>query len=769
MAEKVVDYEKLLKDLQGRVSEADARLIKATLEKETSYDLDDVSLENTTIPSVEAVPEGEESGAESDASAGAGSTGALDRTDEDFTREDARETGFMGKNSEITWLQRLKHENVHGDTNDNEAPKTMSGKKHPGDTSVPVQESDIGFKVSDTSYHLDDFAVSTFEHVEPLEYPPRDVAQQLFTAYMTRVHPTFPIVGKVNLTAQFNKFITGHVNKPPNKWLAIVNMIFAIAAKYAHLIQADWRGDDRDHLIYFTRARLLSIGNDALFQHPDLQDIQIVSLMSLYFMCISQINRAWNVAGLAVRWSTSLGLNMRNDSTELKNPLKEIRYRLWWALYSLEHRLCCMTGRVNCILDDHCTTPLPVPLEEGAFESDEGAKLLSKENQQGNRAPGINSHSNSNAGSNTSSASRSRSQTKAPPAHDSRSPSSQVPSTDLLWAKDVAPNLSLYFLHVVQLTRLTQKIFHKLYNPSSIEGTWSEIQAMIGELDDQLEGWYRALPAILDFRRQQRDRDFYECRLSLGFFYHSTKIMVHRPCLCRLDRKIPHQSNKSLAFNRNAATTCVESARETLRLIPDEPNAVGLNKVGPWWSILHWLVQATTVLMLELSFRVHHMPEEAEGILEAAKKGVRWLHALGEDNISARRAWSLCDSMLREAAAKIGRDVNDLPRYQPGHSPSHHDASMGGVSQGGFGGMVPQPGFVTTGMAHFNPTVTAPHGGFNSFMQFDQFTPFEANMQFPMNFQPGNDADLAFMSSAFNEGNDGQGRQNHQGHERDDP
>jgi hypothetical protein len=33
MTEKVADYEKLLKDLIGRVGEADAKLIRASLEK----------------------------------------------------------------------------------------------------------------------------------------------------------------------------------------------------------------------------------------------------------------------------------------------------------------------------------------------------------------------------------------------------------------------------------------------------------------------------------------------------------------------------------------------------------------------------------------------------------------------------------------------------------------------------------------------------------------------------------------------------------------
>lgn len=745
MTEKVADYEKLLNDLAKRVEDADVKLIRSALEKETIYDADDIkSLAGTTMQSIEPIPDGEESGAESDVSGDAGSTGALDRTDEDFTREDARRTGFMGKNSDITWLQRLKFENQAPES-DNRS--LFGSKKAPGDDSAPIQETEQGFKVSDTSYHLDDFAVTSYEAVDPYEYPTPEVARQLFNAYMARVHPTFPIVGKANLTTQFNKFVSGQVQRPPEKWLAIINMIFAIGAKYSHLIQADWKGDERDHLIYFTRARLLSISSDTLFQHPDLQSIQIVGLISLYFMCVSQINRAWNMIGLAIRWSTALGLNMRNESTELRNSLKEIRYRVWWALYTLEHRLCSMTGRVNCILDDHCTTPLPVPLEEHLFDTEEGASLLSKETQQGTRAPGNNSESPSNAGSNPSSKSRSRSTTKGKGTPDDRSPSTAgKPNNYLQWANHVQPNASLYFLHLVQLMRLTQNIFHELYNPTTTEGTWSDVQAIIQARDDSLEAWYRSLPPAFDFKRNQRDREIYEHRLSLGFAFYSSKMMAHRPCLCRLDRKIPHQSDKSLDFNHNSATLCVEAAMNTLRLVPDEPNAVGLMKVGPWWNILHWMVQSTTVLMLELSFRAHHMPEEVGTILEAAKKGVRWLHALGDENVSARRAWVLCDGMLKGAAKKVGQEVSDLPSVPPGQD-TQHDAAMSGVTQPPFPGFSGSGQmFQTTGAPQF------PNYNLDQLMHFDQYSPVDPNMQFPMNFAPPTDAELEFMSNAYHQG-----------------
>lgn len=641
MAEKVSDYEQLLKDLATRVNDTDAQLIKAALEKvplpdasnrasktdytqETTYDVDDAPLDNMTLPSVEPVAEEDESGAESDASAGAGSTGALDRAEEDFTREGARDTGFLGKNSDVTWLRRLRQENRSGEdgqegTEGSHAPVTYFGatnKQPAGDSSSNLQQEGEGeYSIHKTSYHLDDLSITTFQHVDPYEVPTADTARNLFNAYITRVHPTFPIVGKTNLTSQFQKFLSGQASRPPEKWLAILNLIFAIAAKYSHLIQADWKGDERDHLIYFTRARLLSVNSETVFQHPDLQVIQISGLISFYFLCISQINRAWSMAGIAIRWATALGLNMRNDGESLRNPLKEIRYRVWWALYTLEHRLCNMTGRVCCILDDHCTTPLPVPMEEDNFESEEGAKLLSKEEQRGSRAPTMASRSPTNVSS--SSESRSRSATKAT---ESYSPSRTIPNNvSLAFAKDVPPNSSLYFLHLVQMTRLSQDIFHRLYNPSAAEGTWSEVQDTIRQLGEMLETWYRNLPSIFDFRRKQRDRDFYEFRLSLGFFYYGARMTVHRPCLCRLDRKIPHQSSKSLDFNRQSATTCVDSARELLSLIPDEPNAVGLMRVGPWWSALHSLVQACTILALEISFRAHHMPEEADAILDAAK------------------------------------------------------------------------------------------------------------------------------------------------------
>ncbi|KAK5084619.1 hypothetical protein LTR05_005697 [Lithohypha guttulata] len=680
MQDKVADYEKILRDLQSRVSEADAELIQADqLDAEEAILADGAG----PIQSVEAGADEEASGAESDVSGGRGSTGALDRTEEDFTREGAKVTGFMGKNSDVTWMQRLRQENKYGEGTPEAADvnarrlNEISGpslRSHAmGSTNIALPEADQGFTVQDSNYHLNDLAISTYEAVDPYEMPTQEHAQMLFMTYMNRVHPSFPIIGRVNLQNQFAKFMARPINRPPPKWLAIINMIFAIAARYSHLIQADWQADERDHLIYFTRARMLTIDSDTIFNHPDLQMIQIIALMACYMMVVDQINRAWNVLGMAIRASTALGLNMRNDSAELPDGLKEIRYRVWWSMYCLEHRICAMTGRVNCIVDDHCTTPLPVPLNEEEFETEQGQKLLNHEHQKTSRAPTSNGPTPSRPGSTSSSRSDSNK------ADASNSPSTTQASSAPDWTKDVTPNTSLYFFHFVQLCRLTQNIFIKLYNPTAIQGKWSDLQNSIKDLSTQLESWYRRLPAAFDFRRKQRDRDFYESRLGLGFYYYSTKMMLHRPCLCRLDRKIPGQSNRSNEFNRMSATECITAAQEQLALIPDEPNAVGLLRTGPWMSILHLIVQSVTVLTLEISFRAHHMPQQADDLIESAKKGVRWLHALGDDNLAAARAWRLCSQMLQGAAVKMGRVIDDMPEVPPRTAgTTSDDTSMSG-------------------------------------------------------------------------------------------
>lgn len=210
-----------------------------------------------------------------------GSLEAIDRVEEDLNRtENSRATGFMGKNSEITWMQRLQREAEH-------RSQGLPGSLEPGQSKR--QDDDLALHA--VNYHLDDLDISIPGPVELYAMPPREQADQLFESYLRTVHPFFPIINRPLFRAQYRTFFESNA-QPGDKWLAILNMIFAIASKHAHLTEAPWRGDhDKDHLEYLTRARILSMNGDVLFSHPDLQQVQVEGLIAFYLLSSDQINR----------------------------------------------------------------------------------------------------------------------------------------------------------------------------------------------------------------------------------------------------------------------------------------------------------------------------------------------------------------------------------------------------------------------------------------------------------------------------------------------
>lgn len=73
--------------------------------------------------------------------------------------------------------------------------------------------------------------------------------------------------------------------------MAVLNLVFAIAAKYSSLVDGQSREGSRDHEVYFARAWHLSIGQAALAEHPDLQQVQVEGLAAFYHLLTGQINR----------------------------------------------------------------------------------------------------------------------------------------------------------------------------------------------------------------------------------------------------------------------------------------------------------------------------------------------------------------------------------------------------------------------------------------------------------------------------------------------
>ena len=364
--------------------------------------------------------------------------------------------------------------------------------------------------------------------------------------------------------------------------------------------------------------------------------------------------RSWAISGIAIRHASTLGLNLRNDSKDVSETSKEIRYRVWWALCCLERILAVMTGRPTSFSETDCTAPAPLPLEEDSFS---GNNAPSPQNLVLFRRLSSQDSRQTDGAVSTPSSTGYSSKLKMSPV-DSVSPASQERK------QIVPPCNALYFTYHTELCNFTNEVLNRLYRADSMSKSWADVQSSIATLNSKLEKWRAKLPNVFDFTKRQRDQQFVRQRMSLGFFYYSTSAIINRPCLCRIDQKIPNQSVKAKDFNRETAMKCVHAARDMLVMLPQEPNAVGLYTVAPWWCLVHFFMQAATVLMLELSFRSYHMPNEVEEIFDSAKKAVEWLRSLSEDDEAAKRAWSLCDEALRKVAPKVGRSPAEASNYQ---------------------------------------------------------------------------------------------------------
>jgi hypothetical protein len=184
----------------------------------------------------------------------------------------------MGKSSEITWMRRVQEEAEQG--NNGQLPEFKCEDHSPNDRIPPHL----------ANYNLDDLGIDAPGPVQMYWVPPRLVADHLFETYLHRVHPHFPIINRSLFLVQYGNFYND-ISYPGDRWMAILNMIFAIATHYLSNSDTTRLKDTEEHLFFLARARMLSMGGDSIFQHPDLQQVQIEGLIAFHMLSTNQINR----------------------------------------------------------------------------------------------------------------------------------------------------------------------------------------------------------------------------------------------------------------------------------------------------------------------------------------------------------------------------------------------------------------------------------------------------------------------------------------------
>ncbi|CAG8260312.1 unnamed protein product [Penicillium olsonii] len=658
LSAKVQAYEDVISKLSNRFGVSDEHLVNIALAAESAPNL---TLDSKTSVAAAGEPKtarntGSEPPPSRSLSASPPDSG--DHTEEDFNRDEtSRATGFIGRSSEITWLQKLsKVVNVECEAWPATLPNANEDNGLPSPTLTPRPDNPNDPWVVAFNYYLDDLDIPTADPSDMYGVPSRETATHLLNAFLTSVHPSFPIIGVSTFVPQFQVFFSQPSLKPGNKWLAILNLIFAIAAKFGQLTNADWREEDDDHQAYFARARALSL-EDQILHHPDLQQLQVEGLTAFYLNALGHINRAWKLSGSAVRGALALGLHLQNVGVSISDSSKEIRYRVWWSLYTLDYLLALMTGRPSCVNDSSCTTPMPVPFDEVDFQKSEVSRIINTAALRTcNNSERMPKNSNTDDRESTTD-----SDSNDAPAED------EAKLSYVEYLKSLPPCTSLYFLQLASLTSISKRMTVKLYSPEALQSPWASTEFTMQSLTLELDSWLMNLPAAYDFTSTQTSQCPISQRMGVAFLFYSTKIGITRPCLCRLDQSLS-EDDKTYEFCSKAAADCVEAACHMLTLFPDTPDAALLYKMSPWWCTLHYLMQAVTVLLLELAYRSQHVPEKAAMVSKAAKKALDWLSTLSKTNMASERAWKLCDGFIRRLAPHIGINVNDIPMSEESDS-----------------------------------------------------------------------------------------------------
>lgn len=282
--------------------------------------------------------------------------------------------------------------------------------------------------------------------------------------------------------------------------------------------------------------------------------------------------------GVSIRLALALGLHLRNENTALDDSKKEPLVRTWWCLHAIECLVSSITGRPPVIGHEDCTVSLP--------KSNSGP--LNPDNSSSRQSSRVRTSYES-------------------PQSSARSSASQ---------SDRGTDDSSYLVAYINLNLISQKVLLSLYSPRTAARSWEvcpepyclaalfhmylslgfandydsqHIQTRITELLNELDDWAKiALPSeYLHASSWAPQPDVDRERYLFRIYYWSTRILITRPCLCRIERRIESESSRSAIFNAKTAELCVQAAEQITSLFPNQPDTTFIYSRGPWWDVVH--------------------------------------------------------------------------------------------------------------------------------------------------------------------------------------
>lgn len=323
---------------------------------------------------------------------------------------------------------------------------------------------------------------------------------------------------------------------------------------------------------------------------------------------LTPVDRAWRISGTATRSAIAMGLHLRSVSKDTLDISKELRCRVWWSIFVLETTLSVMTGRPYSVANQFCTAQLPLPFDEEQFGDAFVARLLADAHARHALSKSLLSSAAPDAGT---------------------------------YLPAVKPCTSLYFLYTVEIARIMRCAINLLYASGITRSSSYSVEKAVEELISTINSLQRKLPEPFQFSRPQEDTAFETQRWCLAFQFYSAKMTIARIAIYRFERSGQATSSRW----KEMSDICTNAACNMLSQLPDEPDIIWLGRIAPWCWILHDLMQALTVLLIELDSRIKHGAKDPELISRYIQKGMHWLLAMASRHAASERARQICQDL----------------------------------------------------------------------------------------------------------------------------
>lgn len=344
----------------------------------------------------------------------------------------------------------------------------------------------------------------------------------------------------------------------------------------------------------------------------------------------------------------ALGINLRNADDKIDIVSKESQCRLWFSIYMLEHSLATMTGRPSSLNETFSIHP-PFPYDESSFSSYPVSQFLNDHSEREKIANWTLFENNS--------------QTNA----------------RFEWLQIIRPNSSLYFTYQMDLAFIASMIRSCIYGVPTLRKKWDQVGNSIQLYSQKLTQWLSTIHtsfAFIDGEGKVLQHLSTQGQVSLALYYYSTRILINRPCLPQsgLQENSDFQLPRS-HFSNDAAITCVHSALLLISLLPDKPSQQWLYTISPWWTMLHFIMQAITVLLVHLSIdsasvqtglgseqtSKMHTTEPFNVVFSSCKKALCWLHYMTNHGLGCQCGFDISSRLLRRIALSKGLGLEGVP------------------------------------------------------------------------------------------------------------